>query len=84
MKLMTKEIINRIPPLYSTESVDTKDKVIHVKFFTPWHKWTWYAIEFDPADEVFFGYVQGDYDEWGCFSLKELEEVEGPMGLKIE
>ena len=33
---------------------------------------------------MFFGYVQGDYDEWGCFSLKELEEVEGPMGLKIE
>ena len=84
MKLMTKEILKRIPPLYSTEDVDAKDKIIHVKIFTPWHKWTWYAVEYDPTDKQFFGYVKGDYDEWGYFSLKELEEIEGPMGLKIE
>ena len=34
MKLMTKEIIKRIPPLYSTEDVDAKDKIIHVKVDT--------------------------------------------------
>ena len=84
MKLMTKEILKRIPPLYSTDDIDGNDKVIHVKFFTPWQKWSWYAVEYDPKDEIFFGYVQGDYDEWGYFSLKELKSVEGPFGLKIE
>jgi hypothetical protein len=34
--------------------------------------------------ETFFGYVKGDFDEFGTFSLSELESVRGPMGLTIE
>lgn len=48
MKLLTKELRRRLPPLYATESV--KDPVAQVKFFTPWAGWTWYATEFDGVD----------------------------------
>ena len=41
------------------------------------------AYEFDGVD-IFFGYVKGDFDEYGTFSLSELESVRGAMGLTIE
>jgi hypothetical protein len=44
---------------------------------------TWYATEFD-GDDIFFGLVVGLEIELGYFSLKELEEVRGPMNLPIE
>ena len=40
-----------------------------------------------PDRMVFFGYVSifGDWnDEWGSFSLDELESYRGPFGLGIE
>lgn len=36
------------------------------------------------VDYLFFGLVHGFEKEWGYFSLKELESVTGPHGLKIE
>ena len=73
-----------LPPLYSQEQ--TKDPIVHVKFFTPWTGWTWYATEGSEqeGDFIFFGYVIGHEREWGYFSLNELSSVVGPMGLKIE
>lgn len=82
MKLMTKEIEAKIPTLYSQEKVE--DPVCLVKFFTPWSHWTWYALEYDPKEKLFFGFVDGDFPELGYFSLAELESVTGPAGLKIE
>lgn len=81
MKLLTKEILKRIPKLYSQENID--DPIIHVKFFTPWANWTWFATEFDGKD-TFFGYVMGLDKEMGYFSLNELQSVKGPFGLGIE
>lgn len=81
MKLMTKEIEKKLPKLYSQENVS--DPVVHVKFFCPWNHWTWYAYEFD-GEDIFFGFVKGDFDEFGTFSLSEMESVRGPMGLGIE
>ena len=54
-----------------------------VKFFTPDSYWTWYATEFDGTD-TFFGLVDGQEQELGYFSLKELEDARGPLGLPIE
>ena len=57
------------------------------KFFNPSGAGTWYATEYDPETKLFFGYVSifGDHcDEWGSFSLKELEEFRGRFGLGIE
>ena len=83
MKLLTKEIRKKLPPLYSTEEVPTGEKVCVVKFFDPCGSWTWYAVEYDGKD-LFFGLVDGLEMEWGYFSLSELAAVKGPFGLGIE
>jgi hypothetical protein len=56
MKLLTKELLKQLPPLYSQEN--EKDPMVICKFFYPDFSWTWYAIEFDGKD-IFFGYVAG-------------------------
>ena len=84
MKLLTKEILARLPGLHQTEAVPSEDKIVHAKFFAPWSSWTWLAIEYDPMDGVFFGLVLGHEGEFGSFSLEELVAVRGPGGLRIE
>ena len=83
MQLLTKELMGSIPKLYDTEEIELEDKTIHAKFFTPWSNWTWYVIEFDGENQC-FGYVKGLDAEFGYFSLRELESIEGPFGLKVE
>ena len=68
--LMPKEIRDKIPNLQNAD----KNSIVWVKFFSPYSGWTWYATEFDGVD-TFFGYVCGFANEWGYFSLKELEET---------
>lgn len=63
------------------------DPIVVAKFFNPSGAGTWYATEYDPESRCFFGYVSllGDWnDEWGPFSLDELEEYRGAFGLGIE
>jgi hypothetical protein len=85
MRLMTKDLEKRFSEVGSQESV--QDPVIVAKFFNPQGAGTWYATEYDPEAKMFFGYVSifGDWnDEWGYFSLAELESYVGPLGLGIE
>jgi hypothetical protein len=82
MKLLTKEILAKLPPIGSQES--NPDPTVVVKFFDPCGSWTWYATEFDPATGEFFGLVDGFEQELGYFHLAELESVRGPLGLGIE
>jgi len=72
---------DRLPSLYSTES-EVK-QLAQVKFFTPWTDWTWYAVEFD-GEDLFYGLVDGLEVEYGYFSLRELESLRGPAGLRVE
>ncbi len=44
MKLLTKEIRDRLPPLYGQEGAGD-DAIVYVKYFTPWTSWTWYITE---------------------------------------
>ena len=81
MMLLTKDITSKLPVLYSQENEE--DPMVVCKFFAIWTKWTWYAIEFD-GEDLFFGYVAGDFPELGYFRLSELSELKGPLGLKIE
>lgn len=81
-RLLTDEVSKTLPPLYSTEQV--ADPVVFVKFFTPDSSWTWYCLEYDPAERLCFGLVVGHERELGYFSLDELEEVRGPLELPIE
>jgi len=82
MKLLTEELRRKLPPLYSQDGKGGK-AIAHGKFFTPDSSFTWYATEFD-GDDIFFGLVDGQFRELGYFSLRELEEVRGPLGLAIE
>ena len=83
MKLLTKKNLKALPAQGSTIG-QGKDAVAQVKFFTPWSNWTWYAVEYNPEAKLFYGLVDGFEKEVGYFGLEELEEVIGPMGLKIE
>lgn len=81
MKLLDDTLRAQMPALYAQE--ESQDPVVYAKFFTPWSNWTWYATEFD-GEDIFFGFVQGLAEELGYFSLSELEQVRGPLGLRIE
>lgn len=81
MKLMTKELERKLPPLYANENVD--DPVVIAKYFHPMSDWTWYATEYDPIERRFFGLVDGFEKELGYFSLDEMESVK-VHGLGIE
>jgi Protein of unknown function (DUF2958). len=85
MKLMTAELEKRFAKVGSQEEVT--EPVVVAKFFNPQGAGTWYATEYDPETKTFYGYVSifGDEnDEWGYFSLQELESYRGPFGLGIE
>jgi len=85
MKLLTKELLNKFEKVGSQEK--SKDPIVIAKFFYPAGSATWYATEYNPTDRTFFGWVSlfGDHnDELGSFSLDELEQFRGRMGLGIE
>ncbi|MCH7865462.1 MAG: DUF2958 domain-containing protein [Proteobacteria bacterium] len=84
MKLLTKAILARTPALYGTEDTPMNDKIIRAKFFTPDASWTWYMVEYDPAEERAWGLVIGHETEWGYFSIAELRSLRGPLGLPVE
>lgn len=103
MQLLTKEIAEQLPALYSDEGTPLEQKRIIIKFFDPTGSWTWYAAEASAVrksdgeyvkltecpeeereDVIFFGLVDGDFREWGNFSLRELEAAVGMFGLGIE
>ena len=82
---MTKQLEKRFAQVGSQE--EEKDPLVIAKFFNPTGAGTWYATEYDPESRTFFGYVSifGDWnDEWGYFSLEELESIRGAFGLGIE
>jgi len=91
MKLLTKEMRKKLPPLYAQESKGGK-AIVYLKLFTPDSGWTWHITEGSPikdesgkeVDFHFFGLVDGHEKELGYVALSELESVRGPMGLPIE
>jgi len=85
MQLLTKGLLQRFEKIGRQE--DSKDPIVIAKFFNPTGAGTWYATEYDPEAKEFFGYVSifGDWnDEWGSFSLEELENYRGNFSLGIE
>ncbi len=85
MRLMTKALEKRFAKVGTQE--DSSNPVFVAKFFNPCGAGTWYAAAYYPQEQLFFGYVSifGDHnDEWGYFSLKELESFKGPLGIGIE
>jgi hypothetical protein len=68
-----------IPPLYATENIEEEEKIAYAKFFAPNTVWTWFVLEGEWStnheDFMFFGMVHGFEQEYGYFSLSELESV---------
>ncbi len=88
-KLLTKEILKKLPPLYANENLKFEETKVIAKFFFPVGATTWYATEFDPVEGLFFGFANLGDDtmaELGYFTLKELEEFKHPKypSLSIE
>jgi hypothetical protein len=81
-QLLDAQSRERLPKLYSGEHLGLQ-ALAQVKFFTPDAAWTWYASEFD-GEDIFFGLVVGFDIEMGYFSLAELSEVRGHLGLPVE
>lgn len=85
MKLLTKELEEK---LRKNNRPAKKDPLVIAHFFNPVGAGDWYAIEYHPRDNTFFGYVSIFHDpmmdELGYFSLDELQSYGGLMGLGIE
>ena len=79
MKLITEELKERFKEV--GDQSNSKNPLIVVKLFDPAGSATWYVTE----RRVAFGFVTGLYmDEWGSFSIDELQAIERPYGLTIE
>ena len=84
MQLITKELEELIPKMYSDENTKLEDKIVYAKLFTPDSNWTWWILEYDKAERICFAMVHGIEKELGYVSITELESIKGPMGLKVE
>lgn len=74
--LMTDEMLERVPELYSQEDVALADKEVHAAYIIPFRSnWTWYMTEYDRESGDAFGLVLGIEPEWGYFNLEELKEL---------
>lgn len=85
MKLLTKGLLKVFEETGRQEG--SKNPLVIAKFFNPTGAGNWYATEYFPETREFFGYVSifnDDCDEWGYFSLDELEQFRGKFGLGIE
>lgn len=80
MKLLTQEILKRLPAIYSQEN--EVDPMVVCKFFDPTSTWTWYVLEGEEREDgiiEFFGYVVGHVAELGYFTLADLETAKKGM-----
>jgi hypothetical protein len=77
-KLLTKEILSKLPKLYAQDGKGP-NQVAYVKFFYAYGSGEWFATEFDGKD-TFFGWAQNIGGNRGegelCyFSLSELQAI---------
>ena len=84
MKLMTKKLEKQLTkyPLRSQENEE--DPVCILKYFNPYGAGTWYVTEAEKQEDgnyLFFGYVELQFDEYGYFTLDELERLQVPIKI---
>ena len=88
MKLLTEEIKQTLPKLYSQD--ENPDPMVPVKYFTPDSSWTWFILEGsqqEDGDWLFFCKAVSHLcpeGELGYVTLSELEQVRGSLGLGVE
>jgi hypothetical protein len=73
----TNEELNKIPKLYETEKIKPADKLVYFHFFIGGSDW--YITEYDPKEQLFFGFAILNNDnqnaEWGYISFRELKQL---------
>jgi hypothetical protein len=84
MKLLTKEILDRLPTNDETAELGIDDLTVQVKFFNPTGVGTWYVYSYDPEERIGYALCDLGYPELGAFSMDELEGFSGMFGLGIE
>ena len=78
MKIMTKALEKKLPPLGSDSSK------AFIKWFTPDSNFTWYVMEYNPETGECFGLVEGLEKEFGYFNINEIKTLRGKFGLPVE
>lgn len=69
-----------VPPLYAQEN--SADPIIYLELSLFQFPWRWYVSEcvIEPDEDIlFFGFVSGDFNEWGYFRLSEMEATICPL-----
>lgn len=89
MKLLTKALEKKLPKLYATDDLPMEETMAIIKYFTPDSNLTWYVVEGEYDADLktwrLFGVTTGlDDPEIGYFTLRQLEEVRGKLGLPVE
>ena len=86
MRLLTQEIIERLPSLGSQDGKPPEEVKVVAKFFDPTGSWTWDVTEGEQREDgewEFFGLVRGFDTELGYFTLRELQRAkDGLTGLR--
>ena len=84
MKLLTKDLQKKLPPLYSQEKV--ADPLVVAHFFNPCGSGDWWITEgqIEGDDYVMFGLCDLGFPELGYVSMNEMQAVKGPFGIGIE
>lgn len=81
MELIPQKIKDQIPKLYETEN--QIEPIAYVKLFID--GWTWYITELSIDDDTAFGYIASPFgSELGYFSLEEIKEIRGSLGIGVE
>jgi hypothetical protein len=75
MRLMTETEVKSLPALYQTEDTVADEKVVLIRFYELNSGWQWFLCEYSSEDQIAFGYVMGHENEWGYFSLEEMEGI---------
>lgn len=83
MELIPNELKNDIPSLYEQDGKGS-NAIAYVKLFTPDSNFTWYITELDLEEGLCFGLINAFEKELGYFSLEEISNIKGPLGLKVE
>lgn len=82
--LITKEILKKLPPIYTNEEKADEEIKVPLKLFNPCGRGTWYITEYDPEQDLGFGLCDLGEPEMGYVSIAELRSVRLRFGLTIE